>query len=1431
MTKTYMGIDIGSTTVKIVVLEDKKLIYQSYESHYSDMTNTLVRMITDCYMELGNLRCSVTITGSGGLSVSEWLNLPFVQEVVACTCAVKEYIPLADVVIELGGEDAKITYFKGAIEQRMNGSCAGGTGAFIDQMAVLLNTDAAGLNEYAKGSKVIYPIASRCGVFAKTDVQPLINEGTRKEDIAASIFQAVVNQTIGGLACGKPIRGRVAFLGGPFFFLSELRKRFVISLKDSCREAICPENSQLYAAMGAALWGQSKKPLTLGELFNKAGKITNRRDEDIVTLTPLFIDKEQYHAFKARHEKSTVKTGNLSDYKGKTYLGIDAGSTTTKAVLMGEEGEILYSHYSRNEGNPLMKLVSILKDLYNRLPQGVNITKSTVTGYGEALIKAALHVDFGVIETIAHYKAAEFFQPGVEFILDIGGQDMKCLKIKNNAIDSILLNEACSSGCGSFLESFASSLNIPVEKFSKQGLYAKAPVDLGTKCTVFMNSKVKQAQKEVADVSDLSAGLAYSDIKNSLYKVIKVRNEKDLGEKIVVQGGTFYNDAVLRAMELILGRRVIRPKIAGLMGAYGAALYSKEHEFFMEVNSEHTEKDNNREIEDGKVSKEEKLSSILSKEALMNFDMSSSSRRCERCTNHCLLTVNSFSSGESFISGNRCERGSGQEESKEKKPPNLYDYKYRRTFRYNPLSLSEARRGVIGIPRVLNMYENYPLWFTLLTGLGFRVILSQHSNKSIYEKGLETIPSESTCYPAKLCHGHILSLIEKGIDTIFYPSIVYEKKEYKDANNHYNCPIVISYPEVVKNNIDEIKVEKIKIIAPFLSLDNERVLAKRLVDVFKEYDVTIKEAKEAVKAAYMERESYRQDIRQKGEETLDLLRKNNKRGIILCGKPYHVDPEINHGIAELISSYGLAVLTEDSVAHLVDLDFKLRVVDQWTYNSRLYRAAYLATMEAHLELVQLNSFGCGLDAVTSDQIGEILSSVGKIYTMLKIDEGNNLGAARIRIRSLIAAIEERERKGYQPKKEEICYQIPLFTKAMRSTHTILAPQMAPIHFELLKEAAWMSGYRMEILPAMARSAVDEGLKYVNNDACYPAVIMVGQIVQALKSGLYDPKKTSVIITQSGGGCRATNYMALLKLGLKQAGFPHIPLISVNTVGLDKQPGFRYSIGLLNRCLIALIYGDLFMRVLYRTRPYERFPGSANILYERWMDIAKDNVRDCSYRTFRANIKAIVRDFDRLELLDIKKPRVGIVGEILVKYHPTANNDIVGIIEEEGAEAVVPDLMDYLLYSSYNARFRYKYLAGKKLNKSLGNLAGDYMQGFRKTMGKELEKSERFHPPTPIGEMADLASKILSLGNQTGEGWLVTAEMIEFIEQGTENIICVQPLACLPNHVTGKGMIKPVKELYPFANIVPIDYDPGISAVNQLNRIKLMLSNAFKTIDK
>jgi predicted CoA-substrate-specific enzyme activase len=1485
-----IGLDIGSTTVKIAVLDkDNRLIYSDYKRHLSDIKSTIIDTMSTCYKTLGDIPCDINITGSGGLSVANWLNLNFEQEVIACTQAVKALVPETEVVIELGGEDAKITYLKEIPEQRMNNSCAGGTGAFIDQMAVLLNTDAAGLNEYAKKHKVIYPIASRCGVFAKTDIQPLLNDGAGKEDIAASILQAVVNQTIGGLACGKPIQGKVAFLGGPLYFLSELRERFIISLNLKADEIIIPENGILYPAIGAALLSGHKKNQninsnthikdnrkpenskpdnskpdnskpdyskpdnsntdnskpdnnisdnnvpdnkTMNLYLNEAAPYTNLKfmiervegitdikDEDVRKLQPLFKTLEEYKEFTDRHNKAVMNRTELSTYSGNTYLGIDAGSTTTKAVLIGQGGELLYSYYGSNEGDPVKKVVSILKDLYSKLPVGAQIAKSTVTGYGESLMKAALHMDLGEIETIAHYKAAEYFLPGVDFILDIGGQDMKCLRIKNGTIDSILLNEACSSGCGSFIEGFARSLNLPVDKFAKEALFAKSPVDLGTKCTVFMNSKVKQAQKEGADIADLSAGLSYSVIKNALFKVIKIRDEKDMGKKMIVQGGTFHNDAVLRCFELISGREVVRPDIAGLMGAFGAALIAKEA-----VNYKLLEDNDTLEDKNGQVS------TILSAGELKTFQIKTSLKRCDKCGNHCLLTINRFSDKEAFISGNRCERGLGEEEGKSKTPyqlPNLYDYKYNKTFAYTPLSLSKARRGVIGIPRALNMFDNYPFWFTLLTELGFRVELSAPSGKKMYEKGLGTIPSESVCYPAKLCHGHIINLIERGIPAIFYPSIVYEKKEYEDVDNHFNCPIVISYAEVIKNNIDQLK--PVKFIAPFLSMNDDKKLVKRITEVFAEYKVTSEEVKRAVSAARTELKEYKRDLKQKGEEAIEFLKKYNKKGIVLCGKPYHIDPEVNHGIPGLINSFDMAVLTEDSIDHLAPLKNKLRVVDQWTYNSRLYRAAQKVSEEPNLELIQLNSFGCGLDSVTSDQIAEILGANGKIYTMLKIDEGNNLGAAKIRIRSLKAAIEERERREYEPVKEEINYSTPVFTKEKRKTHTILVPQLSPVHFELIKEAARASDYQLEILPGIDQAAVDEGLKYVNNDACYPAILIIGQIVHALKSGKYDMDNTSVLISQTGGGCRATNYMAFLKLGLKEAGFDQIPLISLNAVGLGEQPGFKITLGFLNKCIMALIYGDLFMRVIYGTRPYEAVPGSAESLYQKWNESAKINVRNGSKKEFDRNIRTIIKEFDQLKVKDIKKPKVAIVGEILAKYHPMANNGIISSLEEGGAEVVLPDLLDFLLYCLYNSDFKYKYLGGKRMKKNACDFSMVYLDHYRKVMKEELAKSKRFSPPAPINKLAAMASSVLSLGNQTGEGWLITAEMIECIESGINNILCVQPLACLPNHITGRGMFKPLKEKYPMANIMPIDYDPGISQVNQLNRIKLMLSVAMKNV--
>ncbi|MCB6413907.1 2-hydroxyacyl-CoA dehydratase [Faecalimonas umbilicata] len=1404
-----LGIDIGSTTVKIAILDDNNdVAFSDYERHYANIQETLSDLLGRAVYKLGSIHVSPVITGSGGLTLAKHLGVPFVQEVVAVSTALQDYAPHTDVAIELGGEDAKIIYFEGGnIEQRMNGVCAGGTGSFIDQMASLLQTDASGLNEYAKNYKALYSIAARCGVFAKTDIQPLINDGASKEDLAASIFQAVVNQTISGLACGKPLRGHVAFLGGPLHFLSELKEAFVRTLHLDAEHTIAPTHSHLFAAIGSALNSKKDLDIPVRELQNRlSGKI--KMEFEVERMQPLFATEKDYQAFTERHARHQVPVKDLSSYTGKAFLGIDAGSTTTKAALVGEDGTLLYSFYHNNDGDPLGTAISAIKDIYSQLPEEVEIVHSCSTGYGEALMKAALMLDEGEVETIAHYYAASFFDPEVDCILDIGGQDMKCIKIKNHTVDSVQLNEACSSGCGSFIETFAKSLNYSVEDFAHEALFAKNPIDLGTRCTVFMNSKVKQAQKEGAEVADISAGLAYSVIKNALFKVIKVSDASELGKHIVVQGGTFYNNAVLRSFETIANCEAVRPDIAGIMGAFGAALIARERYADCEGTT------------------------MLSIEDINTLEYRTTMTKCKGCTNNCRLTINHFSGGRKFITGNRCERGLGKEKS-ENKLPNLFTYKNQRYFNYEPLKIEEAKRGIIGIPRVLNMYENYPFWHTFFTELGFRVILSPASTRKIYELGIESIPSESECYPAKLAHGHVQWLINEKVPHIFYPSVPYERNEFEDANNHYNCPIVTSYPENIKNNIDAIVNGEVDFIHPFISFKNEETLSSRLIEeLSSKFSIPPEEIKTAVHAAWMELNACREDIRRKGEETIAYLDKTGNRGIVLAGRPYHIDPEVNHGLPELINSYNIAVLTEDSISHLNPVERPLNVMDQWMYHSRLYAAANYVKTKDNLELIQLNSFGCGLDAVTIDQVADILTGSDKIYTTLKIDEVNNLGAARIRVRSLLAAIRVREKRNEKREIHSSAITKVPFTKEMRKEYTILCPQMSPIHFELLEPAFRASGYKVEVLPNDNKHAVDMGLKYVNNDACYPSLMVVGQIMEAILSGRYDTDKIAVIISQTGGGCRASNYIGFIRRALKKAGYEHIPVISINLSGLEGNPGFKITLPLVLRGVYAAIFGDIFMKCVYRLRPYEAIPGSVNAMHEKWKKVCADFVSSGypSRRKFKKLCKDIIEDFDNnIELLDIKKPRVGVVGEILVKFLPAANNHLVDLLESEGAEAVVPDLLDFLLYCFYNQNFKVQKLGFAKKKATLGNIGIKALEWFRAPATKAFKESKHFDPPAHIEDLGKMASEIVSLGNQTGEGWFLTGEMLELIHNGAPNIVCTQPFACLPNHVVGKGVIKELRRRYPESNIVAIDFDPGASEVNQLNRIKLMLSTAYKNV--
>ena len=1451
----HLGIDVGSTTVKLAVLNNaNQIVYAKYQRHHTDVRACARDLFVGAASVLPEARMTCAITGSGGLLLSQWLGLEFVQEVIASKRAVETLIPQTDVAIELGGEDAKIIYFDSGIEQRMNGTCAGGTGAFIDQMATLLHTDASGLNELARQAQTIYPIASRCGVFAKTDVQPLLNEGARPEDVAASIFQAVVTQTISGLACGRPIRGHVAFLGGPLQYLSELRRRFYLTLNLDDEHIIVPENAHLFVASGAAMAHESGKLSQFGELIEAIDALGDTQGDEVARLEPLFATPEDLECFRARHAQEVVPRGNLEGYQGRVFIGLDAGSTTMKAAMVGEDGQLLHTWYGNNNGDILGTAKTIMADFYAHIPEGCSIGHVTTTGYGEALLIEALKADSGEIETVAHLRGARAFLPGVEFILDIGGQDMKCLRVRDGVIEHIMLNEACSSGCGSFIESFAVSMNMDVRAFAAAALEAKNPVDLGSRCTVFMNSRVKQAQKEGATVGDIAAGLSYSVIKNALFKVIKLRDPHEIGTQVIVQGGTFMSDATLRAFEQLTGVDAVRPDIAGCMGAYGAALLARD-----------------RAGADG-------TSTVLSAEQIAALTVEQKHARCGRCSNNCQLTINDFGGGRRFITGNRCEKGAGHRKAKTE-VPNLFAAKNKLLFDRECLSPEEAPRGTVGIPRALNMYENYPFWHAFFTRLGFAVVLSDNSSKATYEAGIESMPSESVCYPAKLSHGHVMNLIDKDPDFIWMPCVRWERKEDPSAGNCYNCPIVMSYPTALGLNIDDITEKHVEFMYPFVPYHDKIELKHRLYDLLAVERVADAEAgrgrvrgpkltrteiDDAVNAAYEADARFHQDIQTMGEEAIHWIEEHGGRGIVLAGRPYHNDPEINHALPELIASFGFAVLTEDSVAHLVKPERPIRVVDQWMYHSRLYAAARLVTMRNDLDLVQMNSFGCGLDALTTDQVQEILEASGKIYTVLKIDEVSNLGAARIRIRSLMAALKDQaaeraaeaaaagdafelgEASPVEPSvdapafathkyaleaqraSKSAAYPKVPFTQEMKDAgYTILCPQMAPIHFDLIKEVFRAGGYNLELLPSTDRGAVEAGLRYVNNDICYPSILVTGQIMEAIESGRYDLSKTAVVITQTGGGCRATNYIALIRKALRDSGHPDIPVISLSAVKLDESnPGFKLTVPLLKACVYSVLFGDLMMQMLYRTRPYEAEEGAANELFEDFMERARRLAPNFTRSSFTKLSRQAITAFDTLPLTgEGTKPRVGVVGEILVKFHPTANNHVVDVIEAEGCEAVVPGLLDFFLYSMSNAQVQKDELGSSAVTRATMDAAIGLVDWMRKPVDEMLERSDRFERPEPIAVMQEKAHKILSLCNNMGEGWLLTAEMLDLIDHGAPNIICTQPFACLPNHVVGKAVIKELRRQHPESNIVAVDYDPGASEVNQLNRIKLMISVA------
>ena len=1412
-----MGIDVGSTTVKVVLLDEQdNYLYKKYIRHYANILDTVHTLLQEAQVGYEDAKVHVAITGSGGMAMADKVRIPFVQEVIAETKAIKALYPQTDVIIELGGEDAKVTYLGRTAEHRMNGSCAGGTGAFIDQMATLLQTDASGLNQLAMNADTIYPIAARCGVFAKTDVQALLNQGASHENIAKSVFQAIVNQTIAGLACGHKIEGNVAFLGGPLTFLSELRQCFCDTLELDEAHRIIPENGELFIALGAALMNDECRDITVGELTKEIGALIGVPMEATDRVDPLFRNEAELEEFRARHAKAVTPKGDINDAEGPCYLGIDAGSTTLKVVLINSKNEIIFSHYGPNHGKPLEKSQELIEKIYSLLPKGAYIAHSGVTGYGEAFLKRALGIDIGEVETIAHYRAAQFFCPDVSFILDIGGQDMKCTKVRDGYIEDIVLNEACSSGCGSFIDTFATSLRLPIEQFAKEGLLAPMPIDLGSRCTVFMNSKVKQAQKEGATVPDIAAGLAYSVIKNALYKVLKVKDPKELGDHIVVQGGTFYNEAVLRAFEKLMGVEVIRPDVSGLMGAYGMALLASEAA--EELQNQH--------------------STLLDSDGLKSLQVSTSMRNCGLCSNNCMLTINAFSDGRTYVTGNRCDRGAGDMIQEKHKPvPNMVDVKLRRYFDYFLKKNIPEFEGKlrIGIPRVLNMYEDFPFWFTFFNQLGCEVVLSDYTTKDQYNKAIDTIPSDTACYPAKAVHGHIRDLAQAQVDLIWYPCIQHGPKEFSHDNN-YHCPMVISYPELIRNNMQDV-MGKTPFYAPFLPLADKKSLVPALVKALKDLPFSKSEISNAVETAWAEQEKCKADYREMTKKTVSRLVAEQVPTIVLAGRPYHLDSGINHGIPELITSLGMAVLTEDGVAPLGKDIKHLRVVDQWSYHSRLYHAAEFVSRTEGFQIVELNSFGCGLDSIVADQVKDILSAKHKIHTLLKIDEGTNLGAVTIRLRSLQSVMERSMRKHHNPEApiETVIddtpaydYERVVFTEEMRKNYKILVPQMSPLHFQLLEPVLKSEGYDFDMLPAPTREDVEIGLKYINNDACYPAIIVVGQLMSALLSGKYDVNKTAVIISQTGGGCRATNYIGYLRKALIDAGMKQVPILSLNASDMERQPGFKLTKSFLHRMIQAVVYGDALMQCVLATRPYEINPGSADALCDYWVKKLRERITKANIFQYSKYIKNIIEDFDNLPVDKSKpKPRVGVVGEIYVKFHPSANNHINELIEKEGGEVVTSGLLDFFLYCAMDSTYRAKHLDGTWLSGFFGSLAREALELYRLPYAKAVAASKHFDPLQRMTKVAKEAAHYIDLGNQCGEGWFLTGDMIDLIEKGAKQVVCLQPFGCLPNHVSGKGMVKTLSEAYPDVRIAAIDYDPGSSAVNQANRLKLLLATMFE----
>ncbi len=1415
----YLGIDLGSTTAKMVALDmEFNLIFHTYVRHKARVKEILLKELKSQKDFFKDKKLKIALTGSAAMGICETIHLPFVQEVVAATYYIKKNYPQVRTFVDIGGEDSKIVFFDGDFrpDMRMNGACAGGTGAFIDQMAVLLDVSIEKLNEMAGRARNIYPIASRCGVFAKTDVQALLSRKVSKEDIAGSIFYSVAYQVISALSRGKSIQKKVLLGGGPLSFCSNLKRAFArVTGLDEEKDLVIDPTPHLIPAKGCVLVEEYLKPMEFSELIERLEKDMGkgRLTHKISSLPPLFKDTKEFEKWEERHSRFKVPSVNIyKECRGPLFLGIDSGSTTTKMVIINENKEVVASYYSSNNGDPISAVSDGFKLMVKRLEHmGLKplICCGCATGYGESLIKAAFGVHLGLVETMAHFKAASYFEPDVSFILDIGGQDMKAMKVENGVITDIQLNEACSSGCGSFIETFAKSLGYSAQEFAKIGIKSKNPYDLGIRCTVFMNSRVKQALKEGAKVSDISAGLAYSVIKNALYKVLKLKDKSILGNKIVVQGGTFKNPLVLKAFENIVGCEVIRPDLVELMGAYGAALYALDE----------YKKDNLR------------FSSINIKDLMQEIKFEQKVIHCKGCENRCEVLRLKFSNNRVFYTGNRCERvfnNDVQEYGRD--GVNLIEEQRKLLFNRN---LEPEGRPILtyGIPRALNMYEDFPFWCTLLTSLGFRVELSSPSSFSVFEKGVSSVMSENVCFPAKLVHGHIMDLIHKGVDRIFYPIVVYEMREFKDAFNTYNCPVVTGYPDVIKSAINT-KKYSIEMDTPAISFKDKGLLIDQLYMFFKRYKFSYKKVETSVKKALKEQEKYRNDLREMGKTLIQDARRKNKKIIVVLGRPYHIDPLINHGIDSLLKNLGVYVMSErEYPIHQDVISSDIGVLTQWEYSNILYAVAKSICNENNIDVVHLTSFGCGPDAIVSDEIKEIMQAGGKIYTLIKMDEIANLGAVKIRLRSMLEAIKENRVCVGPGLKMDRKVPNRVFQKKDRD-RVLIAPYFSPFFSPLIPYGFRPFGYKVDVLPPQNEYSLEWGLKCVNNDMCYPAILVAGDIVWAFKSGKYDPSNTGVILTQTGGQCRASNYVSLVKKALIPMGYEDVPVIAIANEEINPQPGFEVDRDdFFRRMAMGVIFGDCLARMYLAMVPRERIKGSAKYLHSKYLEKIGGGIEKGDFEYLLKVLDRAVSEFNSLPIEKSIVPKVGIVGEIFVKYNFFSNQNIVDWLISKGVEVELPSIQNFFAQRFINEAYDQRTFFKRSLKDLFHHWVLELYSRYYLNKVERIYHRFRFaQKEMGLRKLASLTEDVVSLANQAGEGWLLTAEMISMLKRGINNIICLQPFGCISNHITGKGIENRLKELFPDLNLLAIDLDSGTSEVNVLNRLHIMLKQVSEAED-